>query len=953
MASPFLLSASRAARRCVVNSTTVVDESALGSSGQLSSAVRWQTTGAPVEIGEPSTSKRPLNSAALSRRRPTPTERTTPPNPQTPPRKPSPTPRKRRFQPPVLEPEPSAVSLLSQIRQSAPTPPAGMKQSQSSSAHNLAVMSITRGTRHRFELSYQHAFQQGWTPLRRSGQVGRVPAEMVGRVLLAVMKEVRQNPERAKVDWKKTKELILWLCGEPEKVRSVVADWAWEAVASGPAGCERVVEIFEAVRRDEHKALREGPKSPDYDSKEANPFTIGKSKEPKMTTWLFSARIAASAILRSQQPSTPSFASLLPEYLDPSFPRLEPLFASASFSRHLEKHFLARKAYEDPIGIHDLLLSSIRQVSLAQQWYSHPGAPAIGVWTTISRHFRAGEFVKAWALWQTVQQAVDSEEMGWISVDEWDRSATERWLSKEFKDELERKEQSGSAAEEDVVPAASPSSLNETPSNDSTARTRSSHTLDASHRDEHPSSGASSLAIAPHLPPSLPAATLHQALVAKFLSGFALSHHFDYAQSIWSWLNTRKPPLSPGVVCWTGLLNGYARRGDVTAVEQVFADMRAAQVEPDLWAWLDRITAHFEAKAADEAIKLVGEMKRDPAVVRHLAKEFDAKLPEAAYNSLIAGLLSNNRKVEAEAMLDEMDQASTPPSTYTLNSFVKLYTRGSKPDLPATARLIEMVSARGLEVNVFTFTMVLMALVRAGHKDAANKTVSIMEASKVKPTIVTYGALLASLAQTGEVAQLKAAVQLLDDMESKRMATNEIHYTSVIQGFLNAADTPAPAPVKGASAALPQQTNLEAALTLKQRMEKRGLALNRVGYNALLSYALALKSPEGVQLALNLLREMNQSLATSLTSPSLPSSASADESTSIPLPSTDSRGRNVTVGDTWYILLQGFTRMHDWARAHAVVMEMRRSGFEVRNKGLAKLVKYVTRREYSQTGMFG
>ncbi|GAA5892207.1 hypothetical protein JCM6882_003610 [Rhodosporidiobolus microsporus] len=949
MASPLLLTASRAARRAAVNGGAVLDVLAPAVYARSTATLRPNSTSAPSDGNEPSPPQRPLNAAASSRRRP-PASQTKPDaalSSSSP--KPPPAPRKRRTRPPVLETEPSAVSLLSQIRKSAPVASSPARQSQASSSHNLAVLSLTRGTRDEYDLNYQHAFQQGWTALRRSGQVGRVPAESIARVLLAAMKATRENPDRIRVDWKKIRELILWLCGEPETVRSVVADWAWESVASGREGCVRVIEIFEALKRDEHKTLRKGPRSPDYASKAETPFSISKPKEHKMTSWLFSASIASKAILRSQDASPPTFASLLPDYLDRSLPRLEPLLKHSAFPRHLDKYILTRKAYDDPAHLRQLVLSSVRQVSLAQQWYLRRDVPGIGVWTRISRHFRAGELDAAWALWQTLQEAVDSGEVGWISVEEWDASARERWISKEIEEEMEKRDQPGSGAEAEAEPAAVSPPLSDPSLDDPSSLPLESPALSSSLSDLSLSPEPAPTAAASTSSPALPPAAFHQALVAKLLSGFALSRRFEHAQAIWSWLSTRTPPLTPGIVCWTGLLNGYARRGDVAAVEQVFADMKAAQVEPDLWAWVDRITAHFEARLTDEAVKLVEAMKRDPAVLRHVGKDFNGKIPEPAYNAIIGGLLSNGRKVEAEAMLAEMDKTGTPPSTYTLNSFIKLCARGSKPDLAATARLIAMAAERGLEVNVYTFTMVLLALMRAGHKDAANKTIAIMEASNVKPTAVTYGALLAALAQTGQAEHLAAAVQLLDEMESKRIQTNEIHYTAVMQGFLNAANV-----ASSASGAPSPQANLESALTLKKRMERRNLSLNRIGYNALLSYSLALKSPEGVELALSLLREMNQRLATRLTAPPPVGAADGGEGGdyALPLPSTDAHGRHATVGDTWYILLQGFARMHDWPRAQAVVMEMKRSGFEVRNKGLAKLVKHVTRREYADMGSF-
>ncbi|GAA5864370.1 hypothetical protein JCM8547_005799 [Rhodosporidiobolus lusitaniae] len=839
--------------------------------------------------------------------------------------------RNGRFRPPPLASEPSAVDLLSRIRAAAPKPSANQTLPQALKTHNLNVLQLVRGTAEKTQ-NYQHAFHQGWKPLRRSGMVGRVEASMVAKILPIASAMARTDPDRIRVDWPKLKELILWLHGESAEVSRVIAEWAWESVALGRAGCERVLDLFQALLRDEHKMLRETvEKAPDFASRREEPFAaVGeKYDEPRMSASLFAAAVSARAVLGTK-PDAPSFSSLLPTYLDPSLPKISSFLQHPGTPKHL-LHYVRRRDHREYLPA---ARSALRQVSLAQYWYLRRDIPGLGLWRVISGFARAGEKERLTELSEALREAVDSPTVGWMSVDEWDDSSDKRWLSLALKEEFERQEQPDfTPAEQDVSP------------------------LD------------SSLSSRRNLSLPLPPAQLHQSIVAKLLSCFAYAQQYEPAESLWTWLSSRSPPLPPGIVCWTGLLNGYARRGDVAAVEQVFGDMKEASVEPDLWAWLDRITAHFEAKLPDEAMRLVQLMKRDPVVVRYVDRSFEGKLPEAAHNVLIGGLLSNGRRTEAEAMLEEMDKAGTSPSVYTVNGFLKHYTRGSKPDLASIARLIELVTTRGLDANVYTFTMVLMALLSAGQKDATAKTIQIMEASNVKPTVTTYGALIDYLAKTGEAQYLTAAVQLLDELEAKRLPSNAIIYTSLIQGFLRAMDkSPSLArsnpnlsslvlPRLSASSTSPNSSSpfsplltqtyhpyLDAALALKARLEARNLRLNRVGYNALLSASLDLQNDAGTQLALHLFQELNKRLASSSSS-SLPEEVNDGEGGTGGRP-----GRQVTVADTWLILLQGFTRMRDWQRAHAVVLQMEKNRFEVRNKGLAKLVRYVTRREYQYVG---
>ncbi|GAA6015599.1 hypothetical protein JCM10207_008140 [Rhodosporidiobolus poonsookiae] len=853
--------------------------------------------------------------------------------------------RKPRRRPPTLETQPSAVDLLSQIRNSAPPAPPNPHRDTTSDPHNLAVLSLTRAVRSS-PPNYAHAFQQGWLPLRRKGMAGRLRPEDVAKLLPALTAITVENPDRVHIDWKHWRELVLWLSGEGQDARAAVAKWAWETVALGPVGCERVAEVFDALGRGEHAVLRASDKAPDFAYK--RPFELGsgkqavelgaegkapKEEERSMTAGFVAAAVAAKTVLlaspsspsSSSSAAQPTFASALPSFLPRSIPRLSTFLDHANSAKQLKQHLsgLSLPSHRDPLA---LVSSALRQVSLAQTWYAHPAGAGIGIIDAASQLLRNGDTARAWVMWQAIQEGVESDEVRWIETDGWDAGAKQRWMypgMREELEQLERRELRDERLAEDpaaVVPPAEDAAPEPTP--------------------------------APSAPPSYPPASLHQAIVAKFLSGFAYSRQFTHAESIWNWLLARS--LTPGVVAWTGLLNGYARRGDVVATEQVFADIKASGVEPDLWPWLDRITAHYEAKLPDEAARLAEQMKRDPAVLRYLAKKYGGQLPEAAYNALIVGLLSNGRRVEAEAVLQEMDAAGVKPSTYTINGFIRQYTRGSKPDLAATARLLRLVTERGLEANVYTFTMVLMALLQVGQEDATAKTLEVMAASNVKPTVTTYGAIIAHLARSGEAQHLTAAVQLLDEMESKKLATNRIVYTALLQGFLRGIATTPAAAVAPALASFPAtfpgptgvdvgpgpftplHPYLEGALTLKRRMERRGITLNRVGYNALIAAALDLQSETGVRLALRLFREMQRKLAAASSS----SSKEGEDGGEV------EDGRQVTVADTWYVLLSGFARMHDWARCHAVVQEMRANKFEVRSKGLARLVQYVTRREF-------
>ncbi|GAA5843337.1 hypothetical protein JCM9279_002065 [Rhodotorula babjevae] len=779
---------------------------------------------------------------------------------------------------------------------------------------------------------FLRALNQGWLPLRQARQVSRIAPDALAKLVQAVANGAKAHAadEGSSWRWADVRELVVYAAGERDK--RAVGDWAWRTLELGWVGAERVAEVWEAVRAGEHRALRSGPDalganysppSAEFAPAAAEPAssTAAESKPPAP---LLAAAVVARALLRARTPAAERepFSALVAEWADSQVPRLEPLIAKGHAQFFVERHVspsssplsTSSSSSTASPSIADLV-TTLRQVALAQLYYARMHAPGLEVLALAREQFRTGRAADAWALWGDVRRAVEGDE-AWMGTAGWDKSGRERRYRT-----LEAVEVDGEALEGEVE--------GEVEGDVAAAGSPKAH--------------------------SLPPATLHQAVVSTFLAGFVQAQAPDRANAIWAWLLSRSPPLTPGLSCWTGLLHGYAARGEVQAVEAAFAELQRTGPAPNVWAWLERVDAHFAARKPDEAMRLARVMMRDKDVVRALGD--DGALPEEAWNRLQVGLLSNGRRLEAEALLDEMRAAGVKPSIVTVNGFLKSCTRGSKPDLAAVVRVLKLVTEHGLEPNVFTFTMVLQTLLAGGLKDATARTIAIMEQAKVKPTATTYGAIIHDLVQGNSSSstgggskreQLDAAVQLLDEMEAKRIPPTEVIYTSLIQGFLSAipstplAGAPPASPAGVASgldaASRAQHPYMVAALTLKQRMEKRGLRLNRVGYNAFLSAALALQSDWGTEYALRLFATMQRERAALARASSLSSSGDEDEDGAA---APSSRGS--APSDTWYVLLDGFVRMGDFGRADAVVQEMQRQGFEVRNRGLQRLVSQVVR----------
>jgi pentatricopeptide repeat protein len=702
-----------------------------------------------------------------------------------------------------------------------------------------------------------------------------------------------------------------------------LVEWAWSAIEIGPEGCQQVVEVWEAIAKGEHLELREGPNAINWAYKPRREFKATTPSAPKPPAFLYAAYISAKSVTHRQTslPERPTFASLLPSFLDPSFPALHRWLNHTDAETWLNRAFTTPGHASDPDSF-SIAITWLRQVALAQIWYEQRSLPGLGLVRHVRGAFQRSAHKQIWELWFTLSQAIDSEEYRWISTKEWESSARQRWVNSEGSAALEEEE--GKEQNQDSQDFLSES----TPTNEPSV--------------QPPSSTLASTSLTASPVTSLPPALLTQAIVNPFLSGFVRAQLLQQANQIWAWLVGHSPPLNPGIVTWNGLLTGYAQRGDVNAVENAWLDLGKSGIQPNLWTWLARIDACFNSKRCDDAMLLFRSMMADKEVLKEVEREYKGRFPEVVWDKLINGLLANGRREEAEDILADMEKTGSIPTIHTVNIFLKYYTRGKNPDLPSVVRMLKLISERELEADVFTYTMVLVALLAAGQKDATAKTIQIMESTRVKPTVTTYGAIIHSLAHSGQPEHLTAAVQLLDEMERRKMQTNEIIYTSLVQGFLRA--IPA-TPLRSNIAAENedgQHPYFRAALTLKTRMERRGIQLNRVGYNAFLGSALALQSDWGVQLALKIFKEMKRRPGLMNASSS---STSEEEETVEPRDEQYSEmgrdGKSVTPSDTYFILLDGFVKMKDWNRARGIVREMERTGFEVRNKGLRRLVERI------------
>ena len=774
------------------------------------------------------------------------------------------------------------IAFLERIRAIAPIPTAE-PPSTAISKHNKAIQALSTAG--------WSAYESGWIPIRDAGEANRVDAKGLNRALAAAQVELAKPSSRAQ--WTDVRQLVLWIVGKDVNIDGV-NEWARNELKVGQEGAARVVDVWDALAADEHLELVSGDNSLSRSWKPPIERKVPASTQRRQLPDLFAAYVAARAILHTTLPSPPPFHAVLPSLLA--------YRQHLSLRKHAQAPQIAAVLANRPADA-TKALAWIRQVALADMWAAKPGGEGLDVAREAKAMFRRTAIKDAWELWLLVREAIESPAVAWITVAGWDDSQARRWLNG-----------SKGIAEERSVPFTDKAKQ-------------------AAELPQAPAPESDAVAAAGELPLDTPGptsvdASFTQALAAVFLAGFTRLECYSEAGDIWGWLSTRSPPLSPGVVAWNALVHGYAQKGNLTSVDATLLQMSASGVVPDVWTSLDRAEAYFFAKRPDDAMDVFAQMFKSPAVLKALADPHVARLVHAR---MFVGLFASGRAGEAQRVLERMEQDGTPVDVHILNICLRHHTDRAKPDFAGAVDVFRRIASAGLEPDVFTFTMLFQALLRTGDEDATQRLIKIMDSTGVKPTATTYGALINHLAKSGSPPQLRSALALLDEMERRGMYTNEIIYTSLIQGLLRAIPATTSIATSGAPASSRTTHALHpyfvAAQALQKRMSERGIQMNRVGYNTIISAALALKTPAGISIATAIFRELMQSGRRS-------SSLAGEENAN--------RAR-AGQADSWYVFIDGFANMGDWATARKLVREMEGAGFVPRSKGFLRLVDKVQR----------
>ncbi|KAJ7092610.1 hypothetical protein C8R44DRAFT_816126 [Mycena epipterygia] len=345
----------------------------------------------------------------------------------------------------------------------------------------------------------------------------------------------------------------------------------------------------------------------------------------------------------------------------------------------------------------------------------------------------------------------------------------------------------------------------------------------------------------------------------SFLVAFLRYQRNDLAAQLWK--DVTHFGVQPGLLTWNMVLNVYKDRGSIKEVLGGWTTMKAHGVEPDAFTYCILLSSLFAAKRLSEALRW-----------------FQTFETEVKPTTSVEGSLS-------------VYNADEGPKPDIISYNTMLGYHGSQVDFKGMAVIINNMSEAGVAGDVFTFSTILSALLKAGRTDAPEMVMSIMRNQGVLANVATYSAIIVAQMRERSIPHLHLAMRLLDEMErTPEVTPNEITYTSILaelyRGTWLSAD----------EAKLYRED-------IVARMKKRNVKFKSAGYNIVIKACLTSEAPTGLEDALGFYRQMV-------------------------------RDNTQATNSTWYILLAGLIGRGEWQVAEEIVKDMFSSGADPKDNVL-------------------
>ncbi|KAM3340767.1 hypothetical protein P3S68_028401 [Capsicum galapagoense] len=278
--------------------------------------------------------------------------------------------------------------------------------------------------------------------------------------------------------------------------------------------------------------------------------------------------------------------------------------------------------------------------------------------------------------------------------------------------------------------------------------------------------------------------------------------------------------LSPDVVVYGALLNGYCKVGEIKKCFELWEVMGIEDCR-NVTSYNILMRGLFENRMVDEAIsiwKLMGEngngSLNKALNVLQAENEGERCVDLYAYSSIVNGLCREGRLDEATAMLDLMAKQGCTLSSHVCNALIKaskvqealrffgeMHSQNCSPTVVTynvlidglckaerfgdAYELVEEMLKKGWTPDMITYSLLVDGLCRSKMVDLALKLLNQIVSKGLKPDVTMVNIIIHGLCSVGK---LENTLQIFLSMSQWECLPNLVTYNTLMEGFYKARD---------------------------------------------------------------------------------------------------------------------------------------------------------------------
>lgn len=280
-------------------------------------------------------------------------------------------------------------------------------------------------------------------------------------------------------------------------------------------------------------------------------------------------------------------------------------------------------------------------------------------------------------------------------------------------------------------------------------------------------------------------------ILSQFITAFFSLRRPEQAVDVWNAMVRWN--LTPKQKHWQAMIVGSTKSKDLTSVQQIWSNMKAAGFEPDTKSWTAWIHGLIQC----------GEWQIGLAALEELGRLW--------------------RRAPGEAKTNGTDQLL--PTIEPVNGAITALLATGKADL--VPKVFRWTKSQNLTLNTSTFNIMLRPAIRKDRIDDVYQLLSEMQTHNCQPDIITFTIILNGLlsnptssfhTQTPE-AQQSTVLSLLSTLQNNGLTATAHTYSTILDGLLS-----------------PQTLNLSAARAVLDHMACSNLKPSPHIYTILVSH---------------------------------------------------------------------------------------------------------------------